>query len=503
MIEIKEDYRFDQEVVTMGKEQLKCLFVSTEVSPFAKTGGLADVIGALPKKLREHDIDARVVMPYYSRMKNQFFDHESHFVTSYDVYLGWRIQGVGVYYDNSILPTYFLKSDTYFSRPQLYGYQDDYERFAFFCKAVLEMIRHIDFMPDIIHCHDWQTGPLCLLLKDKYRKDKFFSKIKIVYTIHNLKHQGLFGREALDVLELGNEYMTSERIEYHGAVSYMKAGLLYSDQITTVSPTYAEEIKTYEYGCGLDRLIGEKLYDKIQGILNGIDYDVYNPQYDEYIYKNYTWRSIKRKQENKKQFQKEYHLEEKDCMLIGVVSRITDQKGFELMKDAIKGIWVMDKIMSLNVQFVILGMGDKEYEDMFKHLAYKYPTRTKVFLTFNEVLAKKIYASCDVFLMPSLFEPCGLRQLIAMRYGAVPIVRKTGGLKDTVLHYDMATREGNGFEFEACSGYWMYKKIEEAYRLYSEQPENFKTVQLNGMKKNFSWHEAALRYIALYSSIIK
>ena len=404
----------------MEKGPLKCLFVSSEVAPYAKTGGLADVIGALPKKLREQGVDARVVMPYYSRIRNQFFEHESHFLVSYDVYLGWRVQGIGVYYDDTILPTYFLKSDTYFSRPELYGYQDDYERFAFFCKGVLEMLRHIDFMPDIIHCNDWQTGPLCLLLKDMYSRDSFFSKIKTVYTIHNMKYQGLFGREALNVLDLNSDYMTPEKIEYHGAVSYMKAGLLYSDKITTVSPTYAEEIKTYEYGCGLDRLLGEKLYYKIHGILNGIDYDIYNPQTDTNIYKNYTWRSVKRKKENKKLFQREYGLEESDCMLIGVVSRITDQKG----------------------------------------------------------------------------------QLIAMRYGTVPIVRKTGGLKDTVTHYNKETREGTGFEFEECSGYWMYKKVEEAYNYYNDYPEDFKKMQLNGMKKGFSWDDAARKYITLYQSMI-
>ena len=487
----------------MERGPLKCLFVSSEVAPYAKTGGLADVIGALPKKLREQGIDVRVVMPYYSRIRNQFFDHDSHFLTSYDVYLGWRIQGIGVYYDDTIIPTYFLKSDTYFSRPELYGYQDDYERFAFFCKGVLEMLRHIDFMPDIIHCNDWETGPLCLFLKDMYSKDTFYSKIKTIYTIHNMKYQGLFGREALNVLDLSNDYMTPEKIEYHGSVSYMKAGLLYSDKITTVSPTYAEEIKTYEYGCGLDRLLSEKLYYKIQGILNGIDYDIYNPQTDPYIYKNYTWRSIKRKCENKIYFQKEYGLEERDCMLIGVVSRITDQKGFELMKDAIDSIWVMDKIMQLDVQVVILGTGEKEYEDMFKHFAYKYPTRAKVFLTFNEPLAQKIYATSDVFLMPSLFEPCGLGQLIAMRYGTIPIVRKTGGLKDTVIHYNIETRQGTGFEFEECSGDWMYKKIEEAYTYYKEYPEHFRQMQINGMKKDFSWDDAAKKYRELYESMIR
>ncbi|WP_408640903.1 glycogen synthase GlgA [Sporanaerobium hydrogeniformans] len=481
---------------------LKCLFVSSEVAPYAKTGGLADVIGALPKKLREQGIDARVALPYYHSIQGRFFDHDSHFLTSYDVHLGWRVQGVGIYEDDSTtVPTYLLKSDTYFARPEFYGYKDDYERFAFFCKAVLELLRHIDFMPDVIHCNDWQTGPLCLLLKDKYRMDPFYANIKTVYTIHNMKYQGLCGKEALDVLELSSDYMSAERLEYHGAISYMKAGLIYSDKITTVSPTYAEEIKTYQYGCGLDRLLGDKLYYKMEGILNGIDYDVYDPKIDPYIYKNYTWRSIGRKKENKVKFQEEYGLEKKDCMLIGIVSRITDQKGFDLMKQTVDSLWVMDKIMQMDVQFVILGTGEQEYEEMFKHFAYKYRERSAVFLTFNEALAQKIYAASDVFLMPSLFEPCGLGQLIAMRYGTVPVVRKTGGLKDTVIHYNPMTKEGTGFEFEDCSGYWMYKKLEEAYQYYVEKKEDFKQIQLNGMKKNFSWDEAAKKYIALYHGL--
>lgn len=502
MYDIKVKVSSESGGIDVKDGALKCLFVSSEVAPYAKTGGLADVIGALPKKLREQGVDARVVMPYYQSIRGRFFNHDQSFVTSYDVYLGWRIQGVGVYKDESIVPTYFIKSDTYFSRPELYGYQDDHERFAFFCKAVLEMLRHIDFVPDIIHCNDWQTGPLCLWLKDRYSRDPYYSKIKTVYTIHNMKYQGRFGKEALDVLELSRDYMSPDSIEYHGDVSYMKAGLIYSDKITTVSPTYAEEIKTFEYGCGLDRLLGDKLYYKIQGILNGLDYSVYNPETDPHIYVNYNEATLNKKKQNKVRFQQEYGMEQRDCMLIGVVSRITDQKGFDLMKQTVYDMWVMDKIMQLDVQFVILGTGEKEYEDMFRHFAYKYKGRANVFLTFNEPLAQKIYAASDVFLMPSLFEPCGLGQLISMRYGSVPIVRKTGGLKDTVVHYNMQTRQGTGFEFEDCSGYWMYRKIEEAYWYYNQERDHFKQMQHNGMQMDFSWDDAARKYQDMYSSLV-
>ncbi|MGL6175220.1 MAG: glycogen synthase, partial [Cellulosilyticaceae bacterium] len=231
-------------------DKLKCLFVATEVAPYAKTGGLADVAGALPEELQKNGMDVRVVMPYYTSVKNKFFLEQEEFLTDFEVNLNWRRQQAGVYYDESIVPTYFIENEYYFNRDNLYGYQDDYERFAFFSKAVLELIKKIDFIPDIIHCNDWQTGPICLLLKDKYSYDPMYAEIKTVFTIHNMKYQGIFGKEALEVLELSDEYMNSERIEFNGGVSFMKAGLLYADKINTVSPTYAEEIKTWQYGCG-------------------------------------------------------------------------------------------------------------------------------------------------------------------------------------------------------------------------------------------------------------
>ncbi|MGL4363326.1 MAG: glycogen synthase GlgA [Cellulosilyticaceae bacterium] len=487
----------------MDKKQLKCLFVASEVAPYAKTGGLADVAYALPKELLKHGVDIRVAMPYYETMKNKYFKHEKHFLTSYDVALNWRKQGVGVYYDDKTVPTYFLKSDTYFSRGNYYGEHDDAERFAFLCKAVLDLLKHIDFQPDIIHCNDWQTGPICLLLKDKYRHDPFYSNMKTVFTIHNMRYQGIFGVEqVLDVLELDHGYAVSDCLEFHGGLSFMKAGLLYADHINTVSPTYAEEIKTWEYGCGLNRLLDEKLSFKLTGILNGIDYDVYNPETDSYIYKNYGVSDIEGKKANKSAFQKEYGLEVKDCMVVAVVSRITDQKGFDLLKQTIENVWIMDKIMEMDIQFVVLGTGDVEYENMFKHFAYKYGKRAGIFLTFNEALAQKIYAVSDVFLMPSAFEPCGLGQMMAMRYGSVPLVRKTGGLKDTVKQYNSLTKEGNGFEFEDYSGYWIYKKIQEAYYYYVEKPEEFERIRYNGMVIPYSWEKSANEYEKMYQKLM-
>lgn len=485
----------------MENSGIKCLFVSTEVVPYAKTGGLADVAGALPNALRKIGIDVRVVMPYYSQIQGKFFDHDAHYLTNYDVHVDWKREGLGVYYNSDPVPTYLLKSDCYFGRDNLYGYDDDFERFAFFCKGVLELIKHIDFVPDIIHCNDWQTGPICLLLKEQYRYDARFSHIKTIFTIHNMKYQGVFGDYALRALGVSDDYKNPEQLEFNGGISYMKAGLIYADHVNTVSPSYANEIKTPEYGCGLDGLLREKLYYKLTGILNGIDYEKYNPSTDPYIYKHYSPDNLEPKKDNKEAFQREYGLEQRDAMMVGIISRITDQKGFDLMKQTIDGIWFMDKLMEMDIQFVVLGTGDYDYENMFKHFSYKYPSRSAVFLTFSEALAQKIYAACDVFLMPSAFEPCGLGQLIAMRYGAVPIVRKTGGLRDTVIHYNTLTKEGVGLEFEEYTGYWLYQKIREAYHYYKEEPWHFKQMQINAIKSVFSWESSAKSYREMYYNV--
>ncbi|OOB77861.1 MAG: starch synthase [Epulopiscium sp. Nele67-Bin001] len=480
---------------------MKCLFVSTEVVPYAKTGGLADVAGALPKELVKQGLDVRVVMPYYRQVKEKINESECNLNLWYTVDLGWRTQGVDVYYDDSIVPTYFLKNDHYFHRDVLYGYDDDCERFAFFCRAVVELITRIDFVPDIIHCNDWQTGPIPLLIRDQYYWDTKYHNIKTVFTIHNMKYQGIFGEEALDLLGLNGGYSNSDKLEFNGGISFLKAGLIYADHINTVSPTYAEELKTQQYGCGMDSLIRESLYWKTSGILNGIDTDKYDPATDRHIYKNYSAKTLEDKAINKSEFRKEYGLKDDGSMLIGIISRLTDQKGFDLMKHVVDHQWFMDKLMSLNVQFVVLGTGEYEYENMFKHFKHLYGDRAGVFLDFNEGLAQKIYAACDVFLMPSEFEPCGLGQLMAMRYGAVPVVRQTGGLKDTVIHYNYMTKEGTGFEFTDYSGYWLFRKIEEAYDCYVNRPKDFHKIQLNGMTKQYGWAESATKYADLYKLI--
>ncbi|OOB80553.1 MAG: starch synthase [Epulopiscium sp. Nuni2H_MBin003] len=480
---------------------LKVLFVSTEVVPYAKTGGLADVAGALPEELQKLGVDARVVMPYYNKVRGKFDETKANIELWYNVNVGWRNQGVEVYYHKDEVPTYFLKNDYYFGRDELYGYEDDCERFAFFSKAVTQLISQIDFVPDIVHCNDWQTGPIPLLIKDQYGWDKKYQNIKTIFTIHNMKYQGIFGTEALEMLGLDMGYMNSDKLEFNGGVSFMKAGLLYADHINTVSPTYMEELKTPQYGCGLDSLIREKLYWKTSGILNGLDIKKYDPETDKYIYFNYNADTIEKKQKNKIAFKGEFGLKQDDSMLVSIISRITDQKGFSLMKQTIWGEWFMDKMMSLGIQFVILGTGETHYENMFKHFKYVYGDRVAVLLGFDEGLAQKVYAASDVFLMPSEFEPCGLGQLMAMRYGTVPVVRQTGGLKDTVLHYDYETKKGTGFEFADYSAYWLYKKLDEANDCYTNKPDDFRQIQLNGMKSAFGWEESAKKYIDLYKLI--
>ena len=475
--------------IEMGK--LKVLFVASEVVPFAKTGGLADVIGSLPQKLKKQGIDARVAMPYYKDVDK----------CNVQVQGKW-IESQGVFEFEGEVTTYFIEHNHYFRRDALYGYDDDNERYAFFCRAVLNMLPHIDFIPDIIHCNDWQTGPICLLLKDHYKKDPLYAHIKTVFTIHNIQYQGLFGRRSLDVLGISPSYFNPDSIEFYGYVSYMKAGIVYADIITTVSPAYAKEIQTSTYGYGLDGIL-RKRANVVYGIINGIDEEKYNPATDPALYENYSLEDLKGKKEGKRKFQEEFGLAQEDKMIVAIITRLAVQKGLDLFHHTIDGEWIMDKLMEQDIQFVLLGTGEPEYEDMFKYLADKYPGRVSINITFNEALSHKIYAASDVFLMPSLFEPCGLGQLIAMKYGSVPVVRKTGGLKDTVIHYNKSDKTGTGFEFEEYSGYWLYRKINEAYKLYTEKPEDFEQVRANGMGSDFGWGKSANEYIELYQKLVK
>lgn len=501
---------------------MKILMVTSEAIPFAKTGGLADVAGALPYALNKQGAEARVIMPKYElagKSKKTKQDETTGEVyetgerkTLYDIFLelnltlehicyiyvdlGWRHQYCGieqVVYRG--VTYYFIDNEYYFKRESCYGYEDDAERFAFFCKAVVEAIPYTSFVPDILHCHDWQSGMVPVLLEAQYRNLEPYKDIRTMFTIHNLKFQGIYGiKEMKDWFGLGDEYFTSDKLEFYHSGNFMKGGLVYSNLITTVSPTYAQEIKYAFYGEGLDGLLRAR-ENSLFGIVNGIDYEVFHPKTDPYLFANYTKSNLKGKAENKRQLQEKLQLPVKeDVPMIGLVSRLTDQKGLALIE------CVLENIMEMDLQFVILGSGDKKYEDLFRNAQYRYPDKLAARIEYNDPLAQQIYAASDFFLMPSLYEPCGLGQLIAMRYGSLPIVRETGGLKDTVCSYNEVTGEGNGFSFANYNAHDMLYTIRRAVTLYQKKTLRNKLIKA-AMSCDFSWDNSAARYMELYEKL--
>lgn len=470
---------------------MKVLFVASEAVPFIKTGGLADVAGSLPQALRRKNVDARVVLPNYQWISHDFKKQMLH-RTEITVPVSWRKQYCGIkQLEYKGVPFYFLDNEYYFRREGCYGYFDDAERFAFFGRAVLEAMPYYGFKPDIIHCHDWQTALIPLFLREFYNKRIF---AKTIFTIHNLKFQGVFTHWILhNILGLGDQYFTADKLEYNGKVSFLKAGIVYCDKLTTVSKTYAEEIKNAFYGEGLDGLLNAH-NSKMRGILNGLDYDEYNPETDPFIYVNYK-KSITEKLLNKTKLQNELGLTvKKSIPLLGIVSRLTPQKGLDLL------IHILDELLNENVQLVILGAGDEKYEHILKDAAYRHGPKLRVMLQFDEALARKIYAGADIFLMPSLFEPCGLGQLIALRYGTLPIVRETGGLKDTIIPYNEITGEGNGFSFANYNAHEFLFTIKRALALYKEK-ERWKKIMRNAFNSNYGWDSSARDYLDLYREL--
>jgi starch synthase len=479
-------------MIEMSQNDLKILFVSSEAIPFAKTGGLGDVAGALPYALKKLGADVRVAIPKYKCVLQQYLN-DSEIVAEFPVYLEWRKQFAHIYEYDSSVPVYFIGNDNYFDRDGLYGYNDDHERFAFFCKAVLDMLPRIGFKPDIIHCNDWQTGPICLLLKERYHEDLYYRSISTLYTIHNIQYQGIFGRETLDLLGVSDWCFHSEGVEFYGNVSYMKAGLVYSDAINTVSKTYAEEIKTSQYGYGLDGVL-QKRSSVLYGIVNGIDYEAFNPETDKALYIPYSKESLHLKKENKYRLQKDLGLPQRDVPMIGLISRLVDQKGLDLIAEK------MHDLMQEDIQFVVLGTGQHQYEEMFKYMQDTFPEKVSANILFNVDLAQKIYGGSDLFLMPSLFEPCGLGQLISLRYGTIPIVRKTGGLADTIQSFNEETCEGNGFVFNDYNSDAMLWEIIRALNVYYNK-DKWELLVKNAMNSDYSWEDSAKKYMELYKSI--
>ncbi|WP_199425571.1 glycogen synthase GlgA [Thermaerobacillus caldiproteolyticus] len=475
---------------------MNILFVVSECVPFVKSGGLADVAGALPKELKQLGTDIRVMLPKYGTIPEEY-KKRMRKITQLVVRVGWRRQYCGIeMLEHQGVIYYFVDNEYYFKRDQLYGYYDDGERFSYFCRAVLDALPAIPFQPDIIHCHDWHTGMIPFLLREEYKKNSFYEQIRTVFTIHNLQFQGIFPREILgDLLNLSDRYFTIEYLEFYGNVSFMKAALVSADVITTVSPTYKEEIQTEYYGERLDGLLRARQRDLI-GILNGIDDEIYNPKKDPYIAVPYDHSTIARKGINKHALQEHFGLStEEDVPIIAMVTRLTKQKGLDLVK------CVFHDILAENVQFIVLGTGDWEFEHFFSEMAATYPEQVKVYIGFNEELAHKIYAGADLFLMPSKFEPCGLGQLIALQYGAIPIVRETGGLNDTVQSFNEFTGEGNGFSFKNFNAHDMLYTIRRALSFY-EQKDVWEKIVKEAMSRDYSWAQSAFKYNQLYADLM-
>ncbi len=473
---------------------MKVLYAASEALPFIASGGLGDVAGSLPQALRKRLVGCRVVMPLYDNIKQEFKDNMK-FVTSISVPVAWRRQYCGIFEARSGGVIYYLLDNQYyFKRDSLYGYYDDAERFAFFARAILEIIPHIDFKPDIIHCNDWQTALTPLYYSTMYANQPGYENIKTVLTIHNIQYQGVYGEELIDNV-VGIDHAHKNLIEYDGAVNLMKAGIECANAVTTVSPSYAKEILDPWYSHGLDTILRERSY-KLRGILNGIDVENYNPETDKDVFKNYSVDNMRGKAVNKRELQKLLGLpEKKDTPVMGMVTRLVSHKGLDLCKA------VLDELLATtDIQLVVLGSGDYQYEEFFRGLAQRYPEKVGLCLGFIPDLARKIYAGSDMFLMPSKSEPCGLSQMVALRYGSIPIVRETGGLRDSVT--DSGDNMGNGFVFSSYNAHDMLHAIKRAVEGYQDQ-KGWAILVKRAMESDNSWGKSANEYIKMYKEVLK
>jgi len=477
---------------------MKILFVASECVPFIKTGGLADVVGALSKVLASQGHDVRVMIPKYTSISEKYSNNMAHLV-DFEVELGWRKQYCGIdelRQDGVIY--YFVDNRYYFGRNYTYGMGgDEYERFAFFSRGVLNSLPLIGFKPDILHAHDWQAGMVLALLNIQYAHLPAYSGIKTVMTIHNLQYQGVFGiKDVQDVLGLGDSLFTDDKLECYGAANYLKAGIVYADEVTTVSPSYAEEIQTAYYGERLDGLLRAKS-NRLSGVLNGIDVDVYDPANDKYIAAKYSSDDLSGKAICKRALQTQLNLDVRpEVPIIGMVGRLSNQKGLDLVD------YVIGDIMREDVQLVCLGMGDSRYVNLFSWAEQNYPGRVAARFVMDNPLAHQIYAGSDLFLMPSQFEPCGLSQMIALRYGTIPVVRETGGLRDTVLSYNEYTNDGNGFSFFNYNAHDMLHTIQRALHYYWNKKDVWRILQQRGMTADYSWKVSAKKYLDIYNMLL-
>ena len=461
------------------------LFVASECVPFVKTGGLADVVGSLPKYFNKKEYDVRVMIPKYACIPQEWKD-KMQYKTHFYMDLAWRSQYVGILeMEYEGVHFYFIDNEFYFAGFHPYGnIFEDIEKFAFFCKAALSAMPSLDFRPDIIHCHDWQTGLIPVYIKDSFNDNPFY---------HGIRDK----QKVIDITGLNEYYFTSDKLEAYGDANYLKGGIVYADMVTTVSDSYAEEIKMPFYGEHLDGLMRARS-NCLRGIVNGLDYDEYNPETDPLIYANYNAKTFrKEKIKNKRGLQKELGLDQNDkAFMIGIVSRLTDQKGFDLIN------YVIEEICAEDTQLVVLGTGEERYENLFRHFEWKYHGRVSANIFYSNERSHKIYAACDAFLMPSLFEPCGLSQLMSLRYGTVPIVRETGGLKDTVEPYNEYEGKGTGFSFANYNAHEMLATIRYAKDVYYNRKREWNKIIDRGMAMDFSWNHSAKKYEDMYNELV-
>ena len=469
----------------------KIVFLGSEAAPFIATGGLADVLGSLPKALAKNkNLDVSVILPLYSSI-NKDFRPEFKFLTNFNVSVGWRLQYAGIfYYEYQGVKFYFIDNEFYFKREgNIYGFYDDGERFAFFSRAALDTIARLNIYPDVLHCNDWQTAGSIIYLKGMYYGDENFRRIKSVFTIHNIEYQGKFGMDTFEDL-FGFTSSIKNYVEFDGMVNLMKGAIEMSDIVSTVSPTYAQEIKNSYFAHGLENIINRNAH-KLYGILNGIDVDYYNPETDKYLFAKYSAENLEGKAVCKAELQKMLNLPVRaDVPIISIISRLVSHKGLDLVKEAI------EPLLSKDVQVIILGKGEIGYENFFNHIAHCYSGKCVTVIAFNQDLSRKIYSGSDIFLMPSKMEPCGLSQMIASRYGTVPVVRETGGLNDSIKAYTGV--KGNGFTFSDYNAHDMLYVINEAIRTYQNKQE-WKDVQNRAMRTDFSWKVQAGEYEKLYN----
>jgi len=478
--------------------KLKILFVSSEVTPLAKTGGLADVSAALPQSLIEMGHDVKVVMPLYRSVAQGDYRLEQSDVT-FEVPLKGQ-QSKGNVFSTQLgaqLPVYFVENSAFFDREGLYGspkgdHPDNAERFIFFSRAALELSRAIGFQPDIVHCNDWQTGLIPVYLKTLYKDDPHFAQARTVFTVHNLAYQGVFSKETMGLSGLPESLFSIDGLEFYGRMNFMKGGILFSDVVTTVSRKYSQEIQTPEFGHGLEGVLRNR-QSELFGVLNGVDYKEWSPENDPHLAALYDVQNLTGKKECKKDVLRLYKLAaRKRTPLIGMISRLAGQKGFDILLEA------LDDIFRLDAQFILLGTGDEVYEIEFEKMASKHKKKMSVKIAFDNALAHKIEAGADMFLMPSRYEPCGLNQMYSLKYGTIPIVRATGGLDDTIQDFDERSIKGNGFKFENYSAAALVETVHRALKVYQDETLWLQLVK-NAMSADFSWEQSAEKYTQLYS----